>query len=126
MKIGLVDVDGHNFPNLPLMKLSAYHKRRGDDVEFWEKKSEYDICYKSKVFDFTPEIKDQIKADQIISGGTGYSLKTILPPEVENIMPDYGLYPQYSEAYGFLTRGCPRNCKFCIVTQKAEVRCKAK
>ena len=118
MKVGLIDVDGHNFPSLPLMKLSAYHKRRGDSVEIQMPHTHYDIVYKSKVFDFTPEKDEPIFADCIIEGGTGYSLQATLPPEVESIPPDYSLYPQYDEAYGFLTRGCPNACPFCIVTQK--------
>ncbi|RCX20915.1 hypothetical protein DFR58_101117 [Anaerobacterium chartisolvens] len=118
MKIGLIDVDGHNFPNLPIMKLSAWHKSRGDTVEWWMALNKYDIVYKSKVFDFAPDINTVIQADQIIEGGTGYNLKGKLPEEVEHIMPDYSLYPMYKEAYGFLTRGCPRNCGFCIVSEK--------
>jgi len=134
MKIGLIDVDGHNFPNLPLMKLAAYHRRRGDEVEFWQPLFRYDVVYKSKVFTFTPDMAYMPMADAIYYGGTGYKPPGLLerqrdkeiqhayiselPPEVERITPDYSLYPQYSEAYGFLTRGCPRNCSFCIVTQK--------
>jgi len=118
MKIGLIDVDSHNFPSLPLMKLSAYHKARGHDVEFCKKKKHYDIVYKSKVFTFTPDINYMPKADQVIEGGTGYESPVVLPKEIENICPDYNLYPQYDEAYGFITRGCPRNCPYCVVTQK--------
>jgi len=70
------------------------------------------------VFDFTPDISYTPQAEQIISGGTGYGLSNHLSQEVENIAPDYKLYPQYSEAYGFLTRGCPRHCGFCIVSEK--------
>ena len=118
MKIGLIDVDGHNFPNLPLMKLSAHHKRQGHDVSFWMALEQYDIVYKSKVFDFTPDLDYVPQADEVFEGGTGYGNTATLPCEIEHITPDYSLYPQYSEAYGFLTRGCPRNCPFCIVTQK--------
>lgn len=118
MKIGLIDVDGHNFPNLPLMKISAYHKSQGDHVEWWNGLNTYDIVYKSKVFDFTPDIEYQPRADLIIEGGTGYNLTSCLPSYIEHITPDYSLYPDHPEAYGFLTRGCPRNCPFCIVSQK--------
>ena len=53
MRIGLVDVDGHNFPNLALMKLSAWHKCRGDTVEFADPAvRRYDKVYMSKVFTF--------------------------------------------------------------------------
>lgn len=118
MKIGLIDVDGHNFPNLPLMKISAYHKAKGDDVEWFFPLYRYDRVYISKVFDFTPDYKTCIQADEIIKGGTGYDLQNKLPDEIENIYPDYELYGIKNTAYGFLTRGCPRNCPFCIVSKK--------
>ena len=118
MKIGLLDVDGHNFPNLPLMKISAYHKSLGDDVEWVNLFEHYDKVYQSKVFTFTPDFEYCVNADEIQKGGTGYSLDNKLLPCIENQCPDYSLYPEYSEAYGFLTRGCPRGCPFCIVAQK--------
>lgn len=118
MKIGLIDVDGHNFPNLPLMKISAFHKSLGDDVEWFFPLNRYDKVYISKVFDFTPDYKICIQADEIIKGGTGYDLQNKLPDEIENIYPDYELYGIKNTAYGFLTRGCPRNCPFCIVGEK--------
>lgn len=127
MKIGLVDMDNMNkkrvaFPNLPLMKLSAYHKARGDEVKWWIAFEKYDLVYKSKVFDFTPEIEYPIQAARIVEGGTGYGLDNRLPDEVEHIMPDYSLYPQFTAAFGFLTRGCPRSCPFCIVAPKEGAR----
>ena len=118
MKVGLIDVDSHNFPNLALMKLSAYHKSKGDEVEFVEYWGRYDIVYKSKIFDFTNDVEYGYFADEEIIGGTGYNIKTRLPQEVENEFPDYSLYPDCDFALGFLTRGCPRNCDFCIVTSK--------
>jgi len=118
MKIGLVDVDGHNWVNLPLMKISTYHKQRGDTVVLANPFEHYDKLYISKIFTFTPDYPYYYDADEIIKGGTGYGLDNKLPDEIEHIYPDYSLYPQYPEAYGFLTRGCPRNCDFCIVGQK--------
>ena len=121
MRVGLIDVDGHNFPNLCLMKISAYHKARGNDVEWCQPLEHYDIVYQSKVFDatYSPDIDWQPNADEIIKGGTGYGLDNKLPDDIEHIYPDYSLYPQYSDtAYGFLTRGCPRSCDFCIVSVK--------
>lgn len=131
--IGLYDVDSHNFPNLPLMKLSAYHKAKGDEVEFINRFKHYDRVYVSKVFGDEYSTMDDtvINADEIIYGGTGFCIsiengKEVfdkakdkpLPDEIEHIMPDYSLYPEYKKACGFLTRGCPNNCPFCIVTNK--------
>ena len=122
MKIGLIDVDGHNYPNLALMKLSAWHKAQGDEVEWWWGFSEYDRVYMSKVFDetYSPDIPEPVNAAEIIKGGTGYGLDNNLPDEIEHIYPDYLLYPELTKdtAYGFLTRGCPRGCHFCIVAGK--------
>ncbi len=118
MKIGLIDADSHNFPNLALMKISAYHKSKGDVVDWCNRLEQYDRVYESAVFTFTPSDETVILADEIFEGGTGYGLRNKLPVEIENICPDYNLYPQYKEAYGFLTRGCPRQCKFCIVSEK--------
>jgi len=130
-RIALVDVDGSKkFPNLALMKISALHKKRGDTVEWLDLFKDYDIAYKSKVFTNSPDINYEIKAAEIRYGGTGYGLgaeylsdmrykKLIyLPGHIEESCPDYSLYPQFKEAYGFLTRGCPRSCEFCIVTRK--------
>lgn len=120
MNIGLIDVDSHNFPNLPLMKLSAWHKEQGDHVEWWNGLKHYDRVYQSKVFDDTYS-KDNdfvVMADEVIKGGTGYGLDNKLPDEIEHMMPDYSLYGITDTAYGFLTRGCPRNCPFCIVSDK--------
>ena len=120
MDIGLIDVDGHNWPNLALMKLSAYHKRCGDAVEMWNGLKHYNRVYMSRVFDdtYTRDMLYCISADEIIRGGTGYDLKSRLPEEIEHVYPDYGLYGVRGEAYGYLTRGCPRACAFCIVSDK--------
>lgn len=120
MKIGLIDVDSHNFPNLALMKLSAYHKAQGDDVEWWNGFVHYDRVYQSKVFDetYTEDMDFCIMADEVVKGGTGYDLDNKLPNEIEHICPDYSVYGITDTAYGFLTRGCPRACPFCIVSAK--------
>lgn len=131
-KIGLW-TDSHNFPSLPLMKLSAYHKAIGDEVEMYMPINQYDLVYASKVFSFTDDIDTDsvIQADEVKKGGTGYcinvkngrevfdnSKNSSLPREIEHIYPNYALYPQYKYAVGFLTRGCPRNCGFCVVGEK--------
>ena len=122
MRIGLIDVDGHNFPNLALMKISAYHKALGDDVEWCYPMFEYDIVYQSKVFGdtYSKDINWMPQAKKVIKGGTGYGMDNVLPDEIEHIYPDYSLYPDLTKdtAYGFLTRGCPRGCEFCIVAEK--------
>jgi hypothetical protein len=137
MKIGLIDVDGHNYPNLPLMKLSAYHKKQGDFVRWYDAFDglieEYDKVYLSKVFSFTTDYQYPIYAKEVSRGGTGYCIEVVdgkeyyrkereknLPYEIEHIYPDYSIYPEMTKdtAYGFLTRGCPRGCSFCIVKDK--------
>lgn len=135
MKIGLYDVDSHNFPNLPLMKISAWHKSQGDEVEWWFPMMHYDKVYVSKVFgdEYSQMDMTAISADEIVFGGTGFAItvedgKEVyhkdrdkdLPYEIEHIYPDYSLYPELTKdkAYGFLTRGCCNNCSFCIVSQK--------
>lgn len=114
-------MDSHNFPNLCLMKLSAYHKAQGHQVMWWNPLFYFDVVYKSRVFTDTYS-KDKItvtNAGTVIKGGTGYGPGPDLPDEIEHTYPDYSLYPQYSEtAYGFLSRGCPRGCGFCIVGGK--------
>lgn len=135
MNIGLIDVDGHNYPNLPLMKLSAHHKSKGDDVEWYSPllSSKQDVVYMAKVFSNTPDYEFNINTEQLITGGSGYCIDKVdekeiyrqekdknLSEEIEHVYPDYSLYPELTKdtTYGFMTRGCPRNCGFCHVTQK--------
>lgn len=138
MRIGLVDVDGHNFPSIPLMKLSAWHKQQGDNVTWYDQLfhsmgEPLDRVYMSKVFSFAPDFPYYINAKEVIKGGSGYCIRlkdgkevydtekdSLLPPEIETIYPDYSIYydivPEVKNtAYGFLTRGCPRGCEYCHV-----------
>lgn len=118
MKVALVDVDGRNFPNLALMRLSAWHKAQGDRVEWWNGFTHYDRAYLSKVFTFTPDFGTVIDADEVITGGTGYKDYASLSPDIEATLPDYSIYPWYKRAVGFLTRGCIRECPWCVVPRK--------
>ena len=141
MRVGLIDVDSHNFPNLPLMKLSAWHKAQGDAVEWYHQLfhsvgAPFDRVYMSKVFSFTPDYPYQPNAKEVVRGGSGYAIwrkdgkesyekerDPDLPPEIEAMYPDYSIYwdklPEVRDtAYGFLTRGCPRGCRFCHVGRK--------
>lgn len=142
MKIGLIDVDGHHFPNLALMRISAYHKAQGDEVEWWwTDLIHYDIVYMTKVFSdaYSPDMPEPINADKVIKGGTGYCISlgadgkehfdqnknTPLPPEMERMFPDYSIYPQFDFAVSMTSRGCPRGCSFCHVAAK-EGKCSEK
>lgn len=135
IKIGLIDCDSHHFPNLPLMKISAWHKQQGDSVEWYQPlfSGHMDRVYVSKVFSFTPDYEYCIDADEVIKGGSGYCIDLVdgkeiyhaeldrkLPSEIEHIYPDYSLYPELTKdtAYGFMSRGCPRGCNFCHVATK--------
>lgn len=136
MEIGLYEISSGKFPNLALMKISAWHKAQGDTVEFVESPiKHYDRVYVSKVFgDEYEQMPDEFfNADEVINGGTGFCITvedgkevfhkerhSDLPHEIEHIYPDYSLYPELCKntAYGFLTRGCPNNCAFCIVSKK--------
>lgn len=140
MRIGLIDCElenGGTFPNLALMKISAYYKARGDDVTWYNGVDGwYDIVYISKVFSFTPDYAEIIHAGKVVRGGIGYQIaikngkeffngcgvdRMVMPylqNEIEHIYPDYSLYNITDTAYGFLTRGCPRGCAFCHVAAK--------
>lgn len=124
MKVGLHDAErGYlkhkHFPNYALMKISAWHKAQGDTVEWWNPLYKYDRIYSSKVFDFTPV--DPYLPEDAIRGGTGYRdipMDKTLPPEIDSMFPDYSIYPECDYAIGYLTRGCPNNCRWCVVPKK--------
>lgn len=125
MNIGLHDAEkehfklGKKFPNLALMKLSEWHKKQGDNIGWWIPVLHYDRVYSSKVFDFTPDNTEL--PDGAIRGGTGYRDLPIdqeLPPEIDAMYPDYSIYPECDYAIGYLTRGCPNHCRWCVVPHK--------
>lgn len=119
MTIGLLAVDSR-YPNLALMKISAYYKEQGAIVEWYSNFGKYDKVFASKIFSFTPDFNEYIQADEVYKGGTGYDIKSTLPKEIDNCIPDYSIYSQIDDktAYGFLTRGCIRKCEWCIVPKK--------
>lgn len=130
MKVGLVDVDGHGkkkkwgatiYPNLALAKIAGYHRAKGDIVE-WAVPMlvHYDILYMSKVFNFSPDDDRYYDADKIVKGGTGYNISAVLPQEIDDHQPDFSLYAHVptDTSYGFLSRGCPNRCKWCVVPIK--------
>lgn len=119
MNIGLVDVDGHNFPNFALMKISAWHKAHADNVE-WALPmfGQYHRVYKSKIFTFTPDEPTDWHCE-VIKGGTGYDIRSRLADEIESsTLMDYSIYPQYQFSIQFFSRGCLRSCPFCLVREK--------
>ena len=135
MRVGLIDVDGHHFPNLALMRISAWHKAQGDEVEWWwSDLMHYDVVYMSKIFSdaYSSDVPEPTNADKVIKGGTGYcitlgedgkehfdrSKNTELPAEMEQMFPDYSIYPQHEFAVSMTSRGCPRACGFCVVAAK--------
>lgn len=119
MKIGLIDVDGHHYPNVALMKLASYHRLNGDDVEWVYPFETYDRIYMSKVFTFTPDDDRVYQCREIIKGGTGYNIKSKLPDVIDQHRGlAYNLYPQYHFSVQFYSRGCIRHCPFCLVHDK--------
>lgn len=131
MKVLLIDVDS-KIPNIALMKLSGYYKSKGDSVElrklnyngFPKKKKittidalEYDKVFVSIIFTCNKDVLN-VNAKDITFGGTGWDLTTKLPPEIDDFEEDYSIYPENTSSYGFLTRGCIRNCPFCFVPRK--------
>lgn len=124
-RIALHDADSEHiknkiFPNYALMKISAYHKQKGDEVEWLSpikfEELRYDRIYSSKIFDFTEE--PVFLNDNIITGGTGYNISKKLPNYIDDLFPDYSIYPECDYAIGFITRGCIRKCKWCVVPEK--------
>ena len=130
-KIGLIDVDGHAkkkkwgttiYPNLALCKIASYHREKGDTVEWYDSMfgGEYDIVYMAKVFNFSPDYSERINSKKVIRGGTGYDVYSVLPQEIDDCQPDFSIYTSIPDntSYGFLTRGCPNKCMWCVVPKK--------
>ena len=119
MKIGLIDVDSHNFPNLALMKISAYYKSKGHQVSWAQYMEHYDVVFASKIFTFSQADLNVFHCDKLITGGTGFDISKKLPKVIDNITgPDYSLYPQYDFSIQRFSIGCIRHCPFCLVREK--------
>lgn len=141
MRVGLIDVDGHAskkkwgatiYPNIALGKIARFFKEYKDTVEWYTPFEKYDFVYMSKVFNFSPDYPSIIRnSEHIIKGGTGYTAHSVsasrseeywkeLPVGIDHCQPDYSIYPNVPKdyAYGFLTRGCPNKCKWCVVPRK--------
>ena len=128
MKTGLVNVDGPvgkkkwdstAYPNLALGKIARYWKEKGAEVEWALPMTHYDKIYMSKVFNFTPDAMYIYDADEIIKGGTGYDVHSTLPDYIDRLQPLYDIFDEPKDtAYGFLTRGCPNKCPWCVVPKK--------
>jgi hypothetical protein len=116
--IGIHTPDKTKFPNFALMKISAWHKARGSTVDWYEPllTDMYSKIYSSSVFSFAD--RDYYLPDSAIKGGTGYGIYEELPEDMDNIFPDYSIYPNVDYAIGYLTRGCIRHCPWCIVPKK--------
>lgn len=116
MKVAIYDVDS-KIPNLALMKISAWHKQQGDEVEHYMPllRDEYDRIYASKIFNFSDD--SMLSDERMIIGGTGWDMKKTLPDEIENMVPDYSIY-NYPHNIGFTMRGCRLKCSFCVVPEK--------
>ena len=127
MNIGLIDVDCTSYPNLVLMKLSAWHKSQGDTVDLLTPNdvlggdslfNPHDKLIGACVFTKNMGIVEALRTRGADVAGCGTDDKRVLPDEIEHIYPDYSLYGITDTAYGFLSRGCPRGCPFCIVAGK--------
>jgi hypothetical protein len=120
MRIGIVDVDSHNYPNFALLRIAGYHRDKGDKVEWADPLfgEGYDRVYMSKIFTFTPDYPYEFDCE-VIKGGTGYDIKSRLPEEIEaSTSMDYSIYPDSKFSLQFFSRGCIRKCPFCLVRDK--------
>ncbi len=112
-KIGLYNVDS-KLPNLALMKISSYHKTQGNEVSWCNTSIEaltFDKVYGSQIFTDS----ERWDSPNLEMGGSGYDMLKRLPKEIDNVKPDYTIYPEFKDSIGFTTRGCIRKCEFCFV-----------
>lgn len=116
MKIGLYNLEP-KIVNSAMMRVSNYHKNLGDDVEMYSPifHSTYDMIYAFSIFTFTP--KSYIRID-MVKGGTGFDIKTKLPKEIEQEDYDWSIYPDCNFSIIWFSKGCIRDCPFCVVREK--------
>ena len=114
MRIGLWNLEPE-VENTALMQVSQYHKEKGDSVEFYSPLFEYDKVYVFSLFSFT---KKPVRKSNMITGGTGFDVTSRLPLEIETSSLDYSIYPNCKTSYIWFSRGCIRNCLFCVVPTK--------
>ncbi len=113
MIVGLIDIEPKIF-NTAYMQISQHHKQQGDIVEWWSPltDSQFDMVYCSSLFDFTDKSEVPKRA---ICGGTGFDLTTKLPFDCEY---DYSIYPKCKTSFVWFSKGCDRNCPWCVVPEK--------
>lgn len=116
MKVGLINIEPKIF-NTAYMQISTFHKKRGDTVEWWTPIEHrlFDVVYCSSLFDYTD--KSEIP-DDVICGGTGFDVTSRLSRVMENCNYDYSIYPRCDRSFLWFSRGCNRNCPWCVVPQK--------
>lgn len=116
MKIGLYNLE-ENIVNSALMRVSSWHKKINDVVELYNPlfHKTYDKIYAFSLFNFTP--KSYVSND-MITGGTGFSIKDRLPKEIEREEYDWSLYPNCDYSLTWFSTGCIRSCPFCVVREK--------
>ena len=118
MRIGLIDIEPKIF-NTAYMLMSSWHKQRGDSVEWWSPLTDrqFDHVYCSSLFDFTFTDKSQVPK-RAICGGTGFDVTSRLSKAMEACEYDYSIYPNCETSFIWFSRGCDRNCPWCVVPQK--------
>ena len=131
-KILLVDVDS-KIPNLALMKLSTYYKNLGYNIilnrlslTYYPNKNKeriidgkgFEKVFVSTIYRINKNKIKVINCNEVQFGGVGHELTKKLPKEIDDLDEDYSIYPENDKSYGFITRGCIRNCYFCVVPKK--------
>ena len=128
MRVLLLQLDG-KIPNIALMRISAHHRDRGDEIELrhgaqfevglWDR---FDRVYASAIFTKTRPLCERLLRvyPDAILGGTGWSVQSSLESVgITTLEQDYSIYPRFEQSIGFTQRGCRLKCSFCVVPEKA-------